>query len=327
MKIDLVYCWVDGSDPAWRAKRGQYDAAMAKLDAETNCEARFENSDELRYSLRSVERYAPWINHIYIITDNQTPKWLDTSNPKITIVDHKEVLPAEALPTFNSTVIETGIANIESLSEYFLYANDDTMFGRDAQPSDFFTPEGKVITRVKIRQGKNFERFVRSTDKSTFANIIIEAARLVSNDFGVVYENYSSSHQIDAYSRSAILECNERYKARVEASNPHRFRSRDDFHRHAYSLYVLATGRGVARDLMQSKYAMILDTILTAMRLKKGVESLFKSIADTKLEQKIRQRRPLLLCLNDNEFCTDADRKRLKAMLVRLFPTKSSFEQ
>ena len=81
-KIDLVYLWVDGADENWVKKKA---SALAKLntfplskDAIDDC--RFIQCDELKYSLRSVERYAPWINHIYIVTDNQVPKWLNTKN-------------------------------------------------------------------------------------------------------------------------------------------------------------------------------------------------------------------------------------------------------
>ena len=72
--------WVDGSDAEWQAKRALYsgEGQRASRSADATSAARWRNNDELRYSLRSVEMYAPWINHIYIITDNQRPSWLDT---------------------------------------------------------------------------------------------------------------------------------------------------------------------------------------------------------------------------------------------------------
>ena len=50
--------------------------------------SRFEDNEELRYSLRSIERFAPWVRHIYIITNGQIPYWLNLENPRITIVTH-----------------------------------------------------------------------------------------------------------------------------------------------------------------------------------------------------------------------------------------------
>ena len=72
---------------------------------ELNGMVRFENHDELRYSLRSVFENLPWINHIYLITNKQRPTWLK-EHPKITVVDHTEIIPSELLPTFSSVVIE-----------------------------------------------------------------------------------------------------------------------------------------------------------------------------------------------------------------------------
>ncbi len=39
-------------------------------------ENRFRDSNELRFSLRSLERFAPWVRRVYLVTDNQIPKWL-----------------------------------------------------------------------------------------------------------------------------------------------------------------------------------------------------------------------------------------------------------
>ena len=92
MDIDLVYLWVDGNDPQWLEK---HNACIGRMEAKSavNCKGRYADNDELKYSLRSIEQYAPWIRKIFIVTDNQTPKWLDTSNPKVRVVDHKEVFP------------------------------------------------------------------------------------------------------------------------------------------------------------------------------------------------------------------------------------------
>ena len=87
MDIDLVHLWVNGNDPKWQAKR---DACIGRpTERQENCKGRYADSGELKYSLRSIEKYAPWIRKIFIVTDDQTPEWLDTTNPKIRVVDHK----------------------------------------------------------------------------------------------------------------------------------------------------------------------------------------------------------------------------------------------
>lgn len=136
-KIDLVYLWCDSTDEEWSAKRKrfqQYDC----IEKTAAADCRFINNNELLFSMRSVAKFVPWVNHIYLITDHQIPSWLNVEHPKITLVNHEDILPREVLPTFNSMAIETGIHNIRGLSEHFLLANDDTFFGRKVDPDFFF---------------------------------------------------------------------------------------------------------------------------------------------------------------------------------------------
>ena len=44
---------------------------------------------ELRYSLRSLEMFAPWIRHVYIVTNGQIPYWLNLDNPRLTLITHQ----------------------------------------------------------------------------------------------------------------------------------------------------------------------------------------------------------------------------------------------
>ena len=105
-KIDAVYTWCDASDPIFAKQRRDLMILKGIPEVEElNGMVRFENHDELRYSLRSVFENLPWINHIYLITNKQRPTWLK-EHPKITVVDHTEIIPSELLPTFSSVVIE-----------------------------------------------------------------------------------------------------------------------------------------------------------------------------------------------------------------------------
>jgi hypothetical protein len=148
--IDVVYLWVDGNDANWRARRA---AALAALSEDTgaamalhaNVEGRFRDNQELRYSLRSLERFFPQHGHIYIVTDGQAPDWLRPSD-RLTLVDHRELIPAAHLPTFDSGHIESWIHHIPGLSERYFYFNDDVFLGAPLDPADWFTPEGFYVT-------------------------------------------------------------------------------------------------------------------------------------------------------------------------------------
>ena len=56
---------------------------------------------------RHPKRYAPWVRHVYIVTNGQVPSWLNIDHPRITIVTHAEIFPpshpASALSRMNGT--------------------------------------------------------------------------------------------------------------------------------------------------------------------------------------------------------------------------------
>ncbi|MCW4466207.1 stealth family protein [Glutamicibacter sp. MNS18] len=145
--IDVVYTWVDSSDPKWAADyRYAREQAGRPVDESSTDMARFTSRDELLFSLRSLEMNLPWVNHVYLVTAGQKPAWLAESHPKLTLVDHREIFtdPNECLPTFNSHAIESQLVNIPGLNENFIYVNDDVFFGRYLFPNTFYGPAGQA---------------------------------------------------------------------------------------------------------------------------------------------------------------------------------------
>lgn len=147
----LVYSWVNGSDVVWSKKKSFWFSKLSQKANRTNSSKsddtvshnRFRDSEELRYSLRSLEKYAPWIRKIYLVTDNQVPYWLNLENPRIRIVPHSEIFPNQSdLPVFSSPAIETHIHRIKGLSKKFIYFNDDVFLGAPVSPEDFYFMSG-----------------------------------------------------------------------------------------------------------------------------------------------------------------------------------------
>lgn len=148
--IDVVYLWVDGNDPTWRNKRQRaanrlLNGSEHALARHGNVEGRFRDNDELRYSLRALERYFPAHGHIYLLTDGQTPDWL-RADDRLTVVSHQDLLPAKHRPTFDSGNIETYLHHIPGLSERYFYCNDDVFFGAPVAPEQWFYPGGIYTT-------------------------------------------------------------------------------------------------------------------------------------------------------------------------------------
>lgn len=133
--IDFVVPWVDDTDPEWRKKKALYTGAA---ETEGNTEVRYRDWGTLRYWFRGVEKYAPWVRHVYFITDNQKPAWLNIDHPKLKWIKHSDFIPHEYLPTFSGHPIELNLHRIEGLAEQFVYFNDDVFLIRETTPEDFF---------------------------------------------------------------------------------------------------------------------------------------------------------------------------------------------
>ena len=137
MDIDFVITWVDMEDPKWKAEFAKYSG---KKENEKNgvSEARFRDYGFLKYWFRGVEKFAPWVRKIHFVTSGQKPEWLDENNPKINLVNHKDYIPAEFLPTYNSVVIERYLHKIPDLAEHFVYFNDDFYIINNISTERFF---------------------------------------------------------------------------------------------------------------------------------------------------------------------------------------------
>ena len=310
MDIDLVYLWVDGSDPAWRVK---HNACIGQTEEKstTNCEGRYADNDELKYSLRSVEWYAPWIRRIFIVTDNQVPVWLVTTNPKIKIVDHTEIMPAVSLPCFNSRLVEHCLYKIPGLAEHFLYANDDMFINKPVSPSTFFAADGLPIIRFNRSLLRNLylafkEKFLGIPLKS-YVHAIRNSAELVKKKYGIYY-NGKTHHNIDAYLRSDYQHVAEVFKEEIAATLSNHVRSTNDVQRNIYSYVPLAEKRG----------HLLYVTQKTSFRFHIQKESHYR---------KLKKYNPTFFCMNDSEYATDADRQRVTEFLAERFPEKSRFEK
>jgi hypothetical protein len=147
--VDVVYLWVDGNDPQWRSRRHLARQQLTPVDqkqlaAYSDVEGRFRDNDELRCSLRALEQFFPDHGHVYLVTDRQTPHWL-RSHPRLTVVDHRDLIPRGSLPTFDSGHIESYIHRIANLSERYIYFNDDVFLGAPMDLRDWFFEGGVFV--------------------------------------------------------------------------------------------------------------------------------------------------------------------------------------
>lgn len=133
-KIDVVVAWVDGNDPAWLAEKERV-APSILADGRA---FRYRDWGVLPDLFRGLEQFAPWVNNVHFVTWGHLPAWLNINHPKLHIVNHKDFIPAEYLPTFNSHTIELNLHRIEGLAEQFIYFNDDMFLLRPVNVDMFF---------------------------------------------------------------------------------------------------------------------------------------------------------------------------------------------
>ncbi|WP_017558467.1 stealth conserved region 3 domain-containing protein [Nocardiopsis baichengensis] len=223
--VDAVVTWVDGTDPAWRRR---FSAALAGHGggggADGALENRFSGAEELRYTLRSIAMFAPWVRRVHVVTDDQVPPWLDAAHPDVRVVDHREVFAPADLPTFNSHAIESRLHRIPGLAEHFLYLNDDMFLGRPVGPEAFFAGNGAPrffpsATAVPFGAPSAEEPAFFAAQKNNRA--------LLERAFGRA-PVFAMRHAPYALRRSVLQELEERFPEEFAATAAARFRGPTD---------------------------------------------------------------------------------------------------
>ncbi|KGH58623.1 hypothetical protein X284_08720 [Oenococcus oeni IOEB_8417] len=326
-KIDFVILWVDGSDFAWKRKFKKYAPKVFSFPSESD--SRFRDYGLLKYWFRSVEKYAPWVNHIYMVTDDQVPDFINLSNPKISIIDHKDIIPEKYLPTFNSNVIEFYIHKIPNLSEHFVLFNDDMYLNQPTKPSDFFyrgLPRDFAVFKplvletwfdhiqasnliyINSKYGKKkHELVLRNFFK--FFNIKY-GVYLLYSFYSIPYNNFLGfqyRHVTIAFNKTQYQDFVSNFKG-LASQSLHRVRDGSDISQWAIRYSRLINGKFYPQSPNFGTYFVISD-----------VDSIRKEIFKSKHH---------VICINDQDDIKDIDlyRKNLYKIFNKIYNLKSSFE-
>lgn len=218
MKIDLVYTWIDGKDPKIIEKINRYQKNMLLHE---NPKVRFEPINEIFYSIKTALKYLPWINKIYIVTDEQIPPMDEQiiNSDKIIIVDHKTIIPKEYLPTFYSDVIESFLHNIPDLSEIFLYNNDDFFFLDYIDISDILLDADGII-QLKIRNIFNINIIKKKT--SEYSKRIVKTFYILKE---ISDKKLINNHHTKILRKSTLKYVEHEYKNLLHELRIHKFRN------------------------------------------------------------------------------------------------------
>ena len=308
--VDLVYTWVDASDEEWRKNRNRAARRLGEKTLPTAAdEARYTCNDELKYSLRSVESFLPWVNHIYLVTAGQLPTWLNIDHPKITVISHEEIFNSSAdLPTFNSHAIESQLHHIASLEEHFLYVNDDVLFGREIRPETFFTTAGLARYQVSDRL------FESDAVDGLPINVAAQNnAEVIRSRFGAK-TTLKFKHVAHALRKSILEQIEQENSVAVALTASARFRSHTDL--------------SIASSLAHY-YGALLGKSVPGCATYKYVD-LGSNLAQIELSKTYWSDRPQMMCLNQvsiRESDLGRQAKMVGHFLEKMYPWKSSFEQ
>ena len=192
--ISFVYTWIDGSDIDLSQIKHKYNGGNKNVDS------RDRSSDELLYSLRSLKKYLPWHNGtIFLVTNNQTPKWLNNENKRIKIINHEEIIPKYINPTFDSSTIECFLDNIPEIGEIFIYMNDDFFFNNFVHPAFFFSSETfypKIFrTSEQIMDIKNVEKLIKENNIHEIYGVSVYLTNeIIKKYFDINFKYYNLAH-------------------------------------------------------------------------------------------------------------------------------------
>ncbi|WP_270273969.1 Stealth CR1 domain-containing protein [Enterococcus casseliflavus] len=326
-KIDFVVTWVDNSDEKWRMKKNKFKKDDKFPDM--NDINRYRDFGLFKYWFRAVEKYAPWVNKIYIITEGHLPLWLDISSDKIVHIKHEDYLPQKYLPTFSSRPIELNLHRIENLSENFVLFNDDMFLNTDTVPTDFFKndfardfsvyspiiPDGDITTiafnNVKIIN-KNFDKKKNMRRNWRKFCALRYRQNLLRTVLTLPYKKiagYYNPHTVSCLKKSIIKEVWDREFDVMDATSTNKFREVTDVNQWLFRYWQIERGLTIPQNFSFSSYFSISE---------------YKEIMKIMEKEKSK-----IICINDTEeWSSEIDNqvKEIMRSFDKKFPNKSVYE-
>lgn len=327
--IDFVLLWVDGSDLKWLNEKKNYDSSINITDTIN----RYRDMGTLKYWFRGIEKFTPWVNNIFFITYGHLPSWLDTNNPKIKIINHKDYIPSEYLPTYNSNVIELNLHRIKELSENFVLFNDDFFIIDKMKKTDFFKnnfPSEEYAENINMPIGydeyfshtalnnigivnKHFDK--RSVMKKNFfkyinlkygINNIRTLCLMPWQKFSLIYD----PHLPVSIKKSQLEELWNIEPEAFSRTSRNRFRRTTDINQYLIRYFQLLKGEFVPR--------------------KHGIGKMYTLSNDNRsILNTIENQKKKMICINDSGTNYDFDKSKQELInsFEKILPKKSSFEK
>lgn len=309
--VEYVFPYVNPKDPAWIAQY-QYCAGKPYLE---DVDARFRDFSFLKYIFRSIEMYAPWFDKVHILLkdESQIPDFLNKDCEKLKITYHKDFIPSEYLPCFNSNTIEAFLSSLQT-TEQFVYGNDDFLFRNPTLKSDFFNKDGSKVKLCYYTKTskipKEFDNLVkRCWELVAYKKINYQIFKNKPTDVDITFLKQFHG----AAAPRLLSDC----KNCFNAHTPKILKSLTMFRNNLVNLnqYIYSW-----ESLIQGHYLKQLNSYMgTYFGLDVSKEV-------SKIIEGMKNCRSKMMVINDTQDMRPDHYKKICAELEKLYPIKSSFE-
>lgn len=308
--IDLVFTWVNSEDPEWQ---DLYKQHSPNVGSDGSSISRFKSRDELKYALRSWDKYAPFVRKVFIVSNCAPPTWLDMDNERLVWVPHEEILSEAELPTFSSHTIESSLHKVPGISDHFIYSNDDFFLTRQAYPDNFYFPNGIAKIRLEPYGMVNGEVNKGHPD---YLNGARNANEVIGKEFGVS-PTQLVTHSPIAFRKDVMNEIEAKYDDYLARTRRNKFRNIVDVAPgYLYVHYAIAGGN-----------AVVDHTPVQLVQQNHWFKKILSELVEKKREGSGKL--PLSVCLNDGaDSHLNANwNTAVTTFLDDFFPDKSEFEK
>lgn len=295
--IDLIITYVNGSDRQW------INDYITYTKTHNPSAVRFRSWGTLKYLLRGVAKYMPFIRNVVLIVarPSQVPTWVNEKN--VRIIYHDEFIPKKFLPTFNSCTIESFFWNIPDLADRVIYLNDDMFPNAPVTENDFFTGD---IPHIKFTEPHNYSnRNIFRCQCRSSIDLMTEALGLPSFNVGQIIRpcHISGIMTRNCFNEVARL-CKDALPDTIS-----RVRLKKNVNQYIYAYYYYFTNSYID-DMVDYEYYEIDD---------KSVSQINKDISDSTHK---------MICINDSEKIKDFARVRylLTTSFDKKFPHTCKYE-
>lgn len=292
--MDIVITYVNGLDPEWRS---DYE----KHTNQPVLEKRFRDWGTLPYLFRGIAENMSFVRKVHLVVsqESQVPAWINRE--EVNIVFHKDIIPAEYLPTFNCNPIETYLHRIPGLDEEYLYFNDDIFPMLKCSKSDFFK-DGKCFLGMShhLFAWDMFKKICRNSDRL--------ARQLLCRRKSLFF--LRPQHVCTPMFKSECMEVYSKAPAEISKHTSSKVRNEDNLNQYLYLDYMYLKGRLVKKRLSKKHFSLGL-------------------VSANKLHDFITKPTHKLVCINDVQLSEARYQELRKALLAAFderFPQKSKYE-